>query len=612
MAGAVIGSLRVDLGMNSAQFQRGLKGAETGMQRIAKVAKVSFAAVGVAAGAAVAALGVAVKGAIDNADELSKTAQAVGTSTEALSRLDWAARLSGVSLDELSGGLERLSRNMLDVSQGAGETAARAFEALGIAVTDADGELRDSSEVLSDVAAQFAVMEDGAAKTGLAMQLFGRSGADLIPMLNQGRDGLAAMAAESDRLGLTISTSTGRAAEKFNDTLTRISVVFQGVVNKIMQAVLPALQNLANTLASNEFAEGAQQIAIAIVNAFDLAAQAIGRVGEALRRMGPMANRELSTLRDQLAAKEAVLSGDGWIWDRESLEKEIVELRAAIAGKLDPDNFDVGASFAQLTTPMATSLEALREQLTAPEGITMIPIIEETGSATAGATSAIDQYAESMKSAGQSIRDSMMSPMEGLAAEMDRLREVLWAGEISWEDFQKAGQMAAANVAADAMTMAGSLAGSLGQIFGDSKELAIAEVLINTASAIMKTFGTQGVNPFSIAAAGVAAAAGAAQLAAIQSTSLGSGGSIKGFANGTNYAPGGLAWVGERGPELMNVPRGSEIMSSEASRALVGGSAKTVIVPMTSSRYTREDGREFLEALNLALADGARPPFEMR
>jgi len=203
-------------------------------------------------------MGVAVKGAIDHADALSKSAQKAGVTTEALSRLEWAAKLSDVSLEQLTGGLGRLSKTMLEVATGSQGPAATAFKALGISVTDAAGNLRNSDAVFADIADRFARMEDGAVKSALAVNLFGRAGADLIPLLNSGRDGLKAMADESDRFGNTISTSTGKAAEQFNDTLTRISAILGGVVNKVMEDVLPSLQSLANMLASPAFLEAAK------------------------------------------------------------------------------------------------------------------------------------------------------------------------------------------------------------------------------------------------------------------------------------------------------------------------------------------------------------------
>lgn len=276
MAGsAVIGALRVNLGLDTAQFSAGLKASQASLAKFGKTVAVGFAAVATAAAAAGAAMGVAVKGAIDNADALSKSAQKIGVTTEALSRLKYAADFSDISLEQLTGGLGRLSKTMLDVSTGSKGPAATAFKALGIAVTDAAGNLRNSDAVFADIADRFARMEDGSTKTALAISLFGKAGAELIPLLNSGASGLAAMAAESDRLGVTLSSEAGYAAEQFNDTMTRIGKIIEGVVNKVMVAALPALQSLADTLASPQFAEAAQALATTLVAAFDVVVQAV-------------------------------------------------------------------------------------------------------------------------------------------------------------------------------------------------------------------------------------------------------------------------------------------------------------------------------------------------
>ena len=273
MAGsAVIGALRVNLGLDTAQFSAGLKASQASLAKFGKTVAVGFAAVATAAAAAGAAMGVAVKGAIDNADALSKSAQKIGVTTEALSRLKYAADFSDISLEQLTGGLGRLSKTMLDVSTGSKGPAATAFKALGIAVTDAAGNLRNSDVVFSEIADRFGRMEDGATKTALAISLFGKSGAELIPLLNSGADGLAAMAAESD-LGHH-QHAHRQGGEQFNDTLTKIGKILGGWSTGDGGA-LPALQSLADTLASPQFAEAAQTLATTLVAAFDVVVQAV-------------------------------------------------------------------------------------------------------------------------------------------------------------------------------------------------------------------------------------------------------------------------------------------------------------------------------------------------
>lgn len=275
MGNAVIGALRVDLGLNSAQFSAGLKTSQANLAKFGKAVAVGFTAVAAAATAAGVAMGIAVKGAIDHADELGKVSQKIGISVEALSRLEYAAKLSDVELEGLTTGMRKFSQVLVEAAGNNKSGPANVFSALGISIKDAAGNLRSSDQIFADVAQRFSQMEDGALKTSLAVQLFGKSGADLIPLLNSGRDGLAAMADESDRLGATISTKAAKAAEKFNDTMTTVGQVLQGVVNKVMEAALPAIQSLANTLASPEFAAAAQSLGVALVGAFDMVVQAV-------------------------------------------------------------------------------------------------------------------------------------------------------------------------------------------------------------------------------------------------------------------------------------------------------------------------------------------------
>lgn len=243
------------------------KGLAAATEKLTKFGKVAGAAIGVAVVGAAAGLAALTKAAIDNADELSKVSQKMGITVEALSRLQYAAKLSGVELSGLQTGMNALARNMAAGSE--------AFTQLGVAITNSDGTLRSSVSVIGDIADRFAGMEDGATKTALALGIFGRAGADLIPLLNGGSAGLAAMAQEADNVGATISGTTAKAAERFNDTLSKIEATMGGVVNKVMVAALPALQSLADTLASPEFASAAAALATGIIEAFNAVTQAV-------------------------------------------------------------------------------------------------------------------------------------------------------------------------------------------------------------------------------------------------------------------------------------------------------------------------------------------------
>lgn len=189
-----------------------------------------------------------VKSGIDAADNLNKLSQKVGVTVESLSALEYAAKLSDVSSEQLSSGLARLARSASDAAAGSKESA-EAFAAIGVAVKDAAGNLRGTEDLLGDLAEKFAGMEDSAGKTALAMRFFGRSGAELIPFLNLGRSGMAELRSEAERLGIVMSGETAKAAEEFNDNMTRLGTQVDKLKFSLTQSLLPALGRVAEGMA---------------------------------------------------------------------------------------------------------------------------------------------------------------------------------------------------------------------------------------------------------------------------------------------------------------------------------------------------------------------------
>jgi len=188
-----------------------------------------------------------VKGAIDSADELNKLSQKIGISVEALSTLQFAAQLSDVGLDTLKTGLKGLSANLTEARAGLGEGAA-IFQALGISVEDTAGNLKSSDTILLEIADRFAIFEDGATKTALAVKLFGKSGMDMIPFLNQGSSGIRALMQEAERLGLKLSTETAQAAEAFNDNLTALKASSSGLGITLATELLAPLRVVTDAI----------------------------------------------------------------------------------------------------------------------------------------------------------------------------------------------------------------------------------------------------------------------------------------------------------------------------------------------------------------------------
>lgn len=242
-----LASLVVRLVADTSRYRRGIDQAGEDLRNFANnsklsVGKVAAAATG-AALAAASAFAVMAKAAIDTADNLNDLSKSTGISVESLSQLRYAAEQSGTDLDGLSIGLRKLSKQASEAASGS-EAAAESFEQIGVSVTDSNGKLKGTEQLLLDVADKFSQYKDGAGKAAAAQALFGKSGAELIPFLNEGRGGIERLKEEAAKLGLTISGGTAQAADDFNDRLNKLQAKVTGAATEIVSKMLPGLLRL--------------------------------------------------------------------------------------------------------------------------------------------------------------------------------------------------------------------------------------------------------------------------------------------------------------------------------------------------------------------------------
>lgn len=187
------------------------------------------------------------RAAIDAADQLDELSQKVGISAETISSLGLAIKLGGTDLEGFTSGLKKLSINMVEAQRGAGD-AADAFKALGVNVESSPGQLKSVDDVLLEIAEKFDQTADGANKTALAVAIFGKAGADLVPFLNQGREGIAALREEAKRLGLVISSDTAAAAGQLKDNIDILAESAKRTTNQLVEALLPALVRITDQM----------------------------------------------------------------------------------------------------------------------------------------------------------------------------------------------------------------------------------------------------------------------------------------------------------------------------------------------------------------------------
>lgn len=190
-----------------------------------------------AVGGSILAVG---KSTADYAGDMYDMARGARIGVEAFQKLAYAGRMSGVETEKLSASLVEFDR-MVAEATGGNKTYMQTFEDLGIKIKDSAGNLRQPNEIFEDVADIFHNTEDGIGKTALAVELFGKSGADLIPMLNDGKAGLKAFYAEAERLGLALSNEMIAKGDAFSDQLENIGEQVKGVKLQLGAALIPAL-----------------------------------------------------------------------------------------------------------------------------------------------------------------------------------------------------------------------------------------------------------------------------------------------------------------------------------------------------------------------------------
>ena len=178
---------------------------------------------------------------IELGDALNDMSQRTGVSVESLARFRKAAATSGIELDTVAKNLVKLSKGLYETAQTGKGPASEALRTLGISATDAAGKLKTADQVTLEIANKFKTMPDGIEKTALAMQLFGKSGADMIPMLNEGGKAI-------ESLSVKMTAAFAKKADEYNDKLAMLGGKVGGLAAGITVALLPALDATATAL----------------------------------------------------------------------------------------------------------------------------------------------------------------------------------------------------------------------------------------------------------------------------------------------------------------------------------------------------------------------------
>ena len=278
------GRVFVELFADDSKLVRGLKAAQKKLAVFGKAVRSIGTKMAGLGAAVVVPLAGAAKAFADTGSRLWDMSQRTGASVEALSVLGFAAEQSGVDMESLEAGLRKMQRSIAEAASGS-KNAQEALAQLGLTAKDLVGLAPERQFAL--IADRIDKIADPAMKAAAAMDIFGRGGAELLPMMEGGAAGLKNWADQARKLGLVISTQDAKAADALGDALGALLAALKRATFAIGAALAPTLQDLAERFTRGAVIVGRwldqnRQIVVTVLQV----AAAVMAVGAALTVLG--------------------------------------------------------------------------------------------------------------------------------------------------------------------------------------------------------------------------------------------------------------------------------------------------------------------------------------
>ena len=245
-SGFVAGTQRVSAALSA--LEKNVAGMRSSLGTLTAIsgAQLFGSLVSVTSQAASGLIGMA-KAASDSVDVLSKLAQRSGMAYEEIAGLQYAGDLAGVGIDAIGNALAKADKVFVAAANGS-KSASDAFAKIGLSFEELNG--KSSAERFQAISDALAGMPDTAERTAAAIGLFGKSGAGLLPLFQDGAKGLQAMQAEAKAFGLGLTNLQGKNVEAMNDSFTRAEAAIRGVVTQVVANLSPGVEKVVNMFAN--------------------------------------------------------------------------------------------------------------------------------------------------------------------------------------------------------------------------------------------------------------------------------------------------------------------------------------------------------------------------
>lgn len=210
-------------------------------------------------------------------DRQSKLAARLGMTYGEFAGLSLAGDLAGVSMDQIAAAATKADVAFVKASNGSA-TARAGFDRLGLSLTDLAG--MSAAERFQAISSAIAALPTEAERSAAAVQMFGRAGAELLPLFNGGAEGIQQAAEQAERLGLALTTAQGQDVEAMNDSFTMAQKAVEGVVQQVVAYLAPAVTAVADTFTNLVGSIGGANIGQAIGDGILQGARFLAGIGD--------------------------------------------------------------------------------------------------------------------------------------------------------------------------------------------------------------------------------------------------------------------------------------------------------------------------------------------
>lgn len=316
-----------------------------GIQLPESASKAASALNGINAGAALAVTGIGLlaaaivkaekalismtKESAEYAKEITTLASVTGQSAESLQEFDYAAEMIGVSSDRIRDSLKETTNKMQEARDG-NEATALAYQNLGVAITDADGQLRSAEDVFYDTIDALGQMKNQTERDAIAMDLLSESAQELNPLIEIGSDGLKQYAQEAHSMGYVLDNEALTALTEVDDAYQRLQKSQEGAKNQLSAEFAPYLTEFYEKI-TKLIRDGGQALKDSgLVDSFgmlletagdiiaptdQLSSDTVPKLTEALRPLAEIMAGIADTI-DFISGAATVLTTGIWDWDK--------------------------------------------------------------------------------------------------------------------------------------------------------------------------------------------------------------------------------------------------------------------------------------------------------